>query len=105
FRGSSVAERAPVKRLVGSSNLPPGAGIDAGQRAFFQLACFAFWPLQGARSREYPAGHDVRVRFMLDTVVPVGGRHFVDAVPVPGRQSTGWWATVDRFLDDTAEGS
>ena len=25
FRGSSVAERAPVKRLVGSSNLPPGA--------------------------------------------------------------------------------
>ena len=51
FRGSSVAERAPVKRLVGSSNLPPGAKKRAGQGLFRR------WPVSRfrGRSRVHPA--------------------------------------------------
>ena len=32
------------------------------------------------------SGRAVRLRFMMDTVAPVGGRQFVGAAPVPGRQ-------------------
>lgn len=37
----------------------------------------------------------VRLRFMMDIVAPVGGFHFVDAAPVPGRQ----WL---RYVGDTS---
>jgi hypothetical protein len=43
----------------------------------------------------------VKVRVMLDIAVPVGGRHSVDAVPVPGRHMSGCWATVVREVGDS----
>ena len=43
-------------------------------------------PILGTLIDRTDAHSDVLFRFIVDMLVPVGGFHFVDAAPVPGRQ-------------------